>query len=72
MSMGGGGYTPPPPKVEAPPPPPAPMTMADAKVQYTPRARNQRAMAGFQGTIATSPSGLTAPANTAQKTLLGG
>ena len=60
---------PPPP----PPPPPEPAKKADPAVK---RARSEsqkksRSMAGDAATQLTGPRGLMAPANTANKTLLG-
>ena len=59
---------PPPPPV---PPPPTPVDPAVAKAGADARTR-AIAAGGIGGTIVTGPQGLTAPASTAQKTLLGG
>jgi hypothetical protein len=59
---------PPPPPV---PPPPTPVDPAIAKASADVRSRAISA-ATIGGTIATGPQGLTTPASTAQKTLLGG
>lgn len=68
-----GGSTP----VQAPPPVPPPVapppTPADPAVVQAGMAARQRAVAamGATGTILTGPGGLTTPASTATKTLLG-
>lgn len=59
---------PPPPPV---PPPPTPVDPAIAKAGADARSR-AIAAGGIGGTVVTGPQGLTAPASTAQKTLLGG
>lgn len=63
-----------PPPPPAPLPPPNPPVMANAQQQAAGQnqaARARAAGAEMSGTLATSPQGLTKPATTAQKTLLG-
>lgn len=59
-----------PPKVPSPPPT---EQKADAAVQAKTEEerRRQRTVAGYASTFLTGGAGLTAPANTAPKTLLG-
>ena len=66
---GGGAPSPPPP----PPPPPEPPKMVDEAVVKARNDERKRAnlAAGSAGTIKTGPQGLSDPANTAGKTLLG-
>lgn len=61
------------PPLPAPPPPPPTPTPADPAVsQAASDAMNRaKAAAGYASTILTSPQGVTAPASTASKTLLG-
>jgi hypothetical protein len=64
-----GGPKPPP----VPPPPPAPAREPDAAVQQarTDQQRRARAAQGYSSTIATGPMGLSSPASTGFKSLLG-
>jgi hypothetical protein len=68
--LGGQKYTPP-PVPDVPPAPNAPST-ADASVQAAGARARGGAVGGLASTIATSPGGLTEPASTAKKSLLGG
>jgi len=63
--------TPAPPPL--PPPAPAPATKADPAVKRarTESQKKSRSMSGDAATQLTGPRGLMAPANTANKTLLG-
>jgi hypothetical protein len=67
--FGGGGSTPPPPK-PPPVPPPAP-TPADTSVVEAGQKVRSASKAGVGATIATGSGGLTTPANTGSKSLLG-
>jgi hypothetical protein len=61
-----------PPLPAAPPPPPSPSPADPAVSQAATDAMSRaKAAAGFGSTIATSPQGVTGPANTTLKTLLG-
>ena len=66
MSFGGGGNSAPPPLPEAPPPPPNP-PMFGANATKGGNVRKP-ASGGFAGTIL---GGITTPASTSNKTLLG-
>lgn len=55
---------------DPPPPPPEQPTQADASTAGSREKRRQKGMAGYGGTIMTSPQGALAPANTG-KTILG-
>ena len=68
MFGGGNVQMPPPPPAYVPPPKPQ-----SPEIQAAGQTARQRAAAaiGSSGTILTGPAGLTNPANTAQKTLLG-
>lgn len=67
--MFGGNSTPPVPPPPIPDPPPQAPTFGSA-TQAAGR-RNTSNQGGFNSTILTSGAGLTTPANTAKKTLLG-
>lgn len=76
-AVGGSGGMPsiPIPKAPAAPPPAAaPATMADSQVAAAGAGQKSAAAAAAtaNGTIGTSPAGLTTPPPTAQATLLGG
>jgi hypothetical protein len=61
------------PPLPAPPPPPPIASPADPVVSQaaTDAMNRAKAAAGYGSTILTSPQGVTAPASTAFKTLLG-
>lgn len=61
------------PSVPAPIPPPAPVTEQDQAVQASldRERRRQAAAAGKRSTMLTGSAGLSTPASTAPKTLLG-
>jgi hypothetical protein len=61
--------TPEPPQM--PPPPANPPTFADPSVMQAGKAAASRNQGGFGGTIMTSGQGLSSPANTSKKTLIG-
>lgn len=64
-----------PPSIAMPPPAAHPPTLGSANVALAGAAAKMRAAAaegaGFDNTVATSPQGLSKPANTAPATLLG-
>jgi hypothetical protein len=62
------------PNIPTPPPAAAPATMADPQVALSASNAKSRAAAAAtaDGTVGTSPQGLTTPATTAYTTLLGG
>lgn len=60
-----------PPSPQMPPPPAPPPTMANTAVSQTAANAKNRAASAADGTIATSPQGLTKP-RTTSSTLLGG
>jgi hypothetical protein len=65
-----GGSAPTPPAVTVPPPIPAVQSPAGIQAAKTATTRAQSAT-GPAATIATGPNGLTSPASTGTKTLLG-
>lgn len=72
MAFGRGGGSASPPSIPDPPPPP-PMLNSPQGAQAADDMRRRAANSyGALGTVTTSPQGLTAPANTAHTTLLGG
>jgi hypothetical protein len=69
--LGGGGSAPaPPPPLPPPPPPPSPGAAAGINAGAD-AANRLRERAGAASTIMTGPQGLTTPATTAPKSLLG-
>ena len=71
MGFFGGPKSPPPPPLPAPPPNPPQFANAQELLAGQESQRRSAAGAQMSGTITTSPQGLTQPANTATKSLLG-
>jgi len=69
MFGGGGSSAPPPPK--PPPPPPTAPTPADTTVIEAGQATRSKGRTGIGSTVATGSGGLSTPATTSSKSLLG-
>lgn len=68
----GGHAQPTPPSIPAPPPPPPMLQSPQGAAAADDARRRAAAASGYGGTIMTGPEGITTPATTSAKTLLGG